>query len=171
MQRVVWGEAFGRPGRDKFVPTSSITPGDHDAPGHDPYLAVDGDWIVSVVGGHTCGAGPGSGAGCEPGCGSEPVMKVAELEALGFVRRDVVLAIHKPVHRVFSWAAGGTTDYDPCPTCLGKAGVHECGCWGDEDITYVCAECDTTGRDSRRAPWPCRTAIAVGIDPNERTLP
>lgn len=84
------------------------------------------------------------------------------------VVRDAVLAIHRPVHRVFSWAKGGTTDYDPCPTCHGKAGVHECGCWSDTDVEYVCAECDTTGRDSRRVPWPCRTAIAVGVpDPKD----
>lgn len=38
-----------------------------------PHLEVDGDWLIEVVNEHTCGAGPGSGAGHEPGCGTIPV--------------------------------------------------------------------------------------------------
>lgn len=72
---------------------------------------------------------------------------------------EKVLKLHKPVHQVFSWQAGGTTAYDPCETCHGKAGVHECGCWADKDLVYTCAECrDDKGRD---IDWPCATVRAI----------
>lgn len=75
---------------------------------------------------------------------------------------DSVLEIHRPVHQVFSWQAGGTTSYDPCETCHGKAGKpgdYECGCWSDRDLVHTCAECrDDKGRD---IDWPCATVQAV----------
>lgn len=45
-----------------------------------PHLEVEGGWLIEVVGRHTCGAGPGSGAGHEPGCGSIPVAPLATAE-------------------------------------------------------------------------------------------
>ena len=42
-----------------------------------PHLEVEGDWLIEVVNYHTCGAGPGSGAGHEPGCGTIPVGRLA----------------------------------------------------------------------------------------------
>lgn len=45
-----------------------------------PRLEVEGDWLIEVVDYHTCGAGPGSGAGHEPGCGSMPVGRLATPE-------------------------------------------------------------------------------------------
>ena len=42
-----------------------------------PRLEVEGEWLIEVVDYHTCGAGPGSGAGHEPGCGTIPVGRLA----------------------------------------------------------------------------------------------
>lgn len=42
-----------------------------------PHLEIEGDWLIEVVNYHTCGAGPGSGAGHEPGCGTIPVGRLA----------------------------------------------------------------------------------------------
>ena len=60
---------------------------------------------------------------------------------------------------------------EPCPECHGKAGVHSCGCWADEDMTYECAECAMPeGGGSRRViPWPCPTAAPVSY--THLTLP
>lgn len=42
--------------------------------------AIEGEWLIEVVGHHTCGAGPGSYGGIhEPGCGTLPVAKVEDL--------------------------------------------------------------------------------------------
>lgn len=77
-----------------------------------------------------------------------------------------VEALHRPVHPVFSWKTGLRFE-EPCPECHGKAGVHSCGCWADEDTTYECAECAMPkGGGSRRViPWPCPTAAL--LDPTE----
>lgn len=45
-----------------------------------PRLEIEGEWLVEVVDYHTCGAGPGSGAGHEPGCGSIPVARLVTPE-------------------------------------------------------------------------------------------
>ncbi|AYQ99399.1 hypothetical protein I5H37_gp050 [Mycobacterium phage Filuzino] len=82
--------------------------------------------------------------------------------------RDLVLAarevlkpireLHRPVHAVFSWS-GGVQLYDPCSECNGKAGVHQCGCWGEQDVQYSCATCrDERGR---LVDWPCSTAPLI----------
>ena len=42
---------------------------------------VDCGWLVELTNEHTCGAGPGSGWGCEPGCGSIPVVEVKGADA------------------------------------------------------------------------------------------
>lgn len=68
-----------------------------------------------------------------------------------------VLDRHAPVTRVFSWR-DGPSNLPRCPDCLGKAGVHECGCWGDADATYSCGECSTE-RDG--IDWPCPTYESI----------
>lgn len=66
--------------------------------------------------------------------------------------------LHRPVSRVFSWSAGLRT-YEVCPTCRDKAGVHECGCWRDEDERHLCACSPLHGG---RVYWrDCPTAQAV----------
>ena len=42
-----------------------------------------------------------------------------------------------------------------CPNCIGKAGVHPCGCWADEDRQPVCGHCND------RVDWPCPTIRAL----------
>lgn len=76
--------------------------------------------------------------------------------------RAGIEALHRPVHLVFSWKTGLRFE-EPCPECHGKAGVHSCGCWADEDMTYECAECaKPKGGGSRRViPWPCPTAALL----------
>lgn len=65
--------------------------------------------------------------------------------------------LHKPVSATFGWNTGMQL-WDPCPTCQGKAGVHECGCWGDYDTEFFCAECsDFEIGKGKRVPYPCAT--------------
>lgn len=65
--------------------------------------------------------------------------------------------LHKPIDPVFSWTEGLQLR-EPCPDCKGKAGMHECGCWADRDIQYVCAECsDFEHGKGRRVTYPCPT--------------
>ena len=77
--------------------------------------------------------------------------------------RDGIESLHRPVHPVFSWKTGLRYE-EPCPDCHGKAGVHPCGCWADEDTQYECLECiePKDGYPSRRVvPWPCPTAALL----------
>ena len=67
--------------------------------------------------------------------------------------------LHRPVHAVFSWADGPRYE-EPCETCHGAPGVHECGCWADTQLEYVCAECHRLGSSSKGVydyTWPCPT--------------
>ena len=67
--------------------------------------------------------------------------------------------LHRPVHAVFSWADGPRYE-EPCETCHGALGVHECGCWADTQLEYVCAECHRLGSGSKGVydyTWPCPT--------------
>ena len=67
--------------------------------------------------------------------------------------------LHRPVHAVFSWADGPRYE-EPCETCHGAPGVHECGCWADTQLEYVCAECHRLGSGSKGVydyTWPCPT--------------
>ena len=86
---------------------------------------------------------------------------LAEVDRLRAIMASVE-ALHRPVHFVFSWKTGLRFE-EPCPECHGKAGVHSCGCWADEDMTYECAECAMPeGGGSRRViPWPCPTAALL----------
>lgn len=67
-----------------------------------PHLEVEGDWLIEVVNEHTCGAGPGSGYGCEPGCGTVPVGRLLtpEVEAKIAARalRDAVADLDRRVN-------------------------------------------------------------------------
>lgn len=99
--------------------------------------------------------------GRRPG-GDEP-----DAEFIAHARTDVpalvkaleaVLEEHRPVHRIFSWSSG-IRDEEPCPDCHGKAGVHDCGCWADEDITYSCATCRTDRGGG--VDYPCPTVQAI----------
>lgn len=78
--------------------------------------------------------------------------------------------LHRPGHPVFNWARGLRYD-EPCKTCQGKAGVHECGCWADEDVEFFCVECDrpTEGGARRGVRWPCPTVAALTPDGQENT--
>lgn len=62
-----------------------------------PHLEVDGDWLIEAVNEHTCGAGPGSGAGHEPGCGTIPVGRLltpeVEAEVAARALRDAADAL------------------------------------------------------------------------------
>lgn len=79
-----------------------------------------------------------------------------------------VRVLHRPVHPVFNWNSGLRFE-EPCPDCSGKAGVHPCGCWSDDDIKFECLECaQPKGGGSRRVmPWPCPTARALDADPEQ----
>lgn len=71
---------------------------------------------------------------------------------------EAVLELHRPVHRIFSWSSG-IRDEEPCPDCHGKAGVHDCGCWADEDMTYSCATCRS--EKGGGVDYPCPTVTAI----------
>lgn len=91
----------------------------------------------------------------------------AEVERL----RVGIEALHRPVLPVFSWRDGLRFD-EPCPECNGKAGVHPCGCWSDEDTEFVCFECSrpSSGHLRRDIPWPCETAALLNT-PTEGETP
>lgn len=84
----------------------------------------------------------------------------AAVEALARVRE-----LHRPVHPVFNWQTGLRYE-DPCETCWGKAGVHECGCWSDEDTEYECRGCAAPRAGRRHTPvlWPCDTYKATEVE-------
>lgn len=87
-------------------------------------------------------------------------MLPAAVEALVRVRE-----LHRPVHPVFNWQTGLRYE-DPCETCWGKAGVHECGCWSDEDTEYECRGCAAPRAGRRHTPvlWPCNTYKATEVE-------
>lgn len=93
------------------------------------------------------------------------ITRVEDLEATIQRVRD----LHKRTHAVFSWQGGIRYD-DPCPTCDGKPGApgeHECGCWADQQIEYVCAECHRLGALSSGIydyTWPCPTIQTIEGD-------
>ena len=71
--------------------------------------------------------------------------------------------LHRPVHAVFNWADGPRYE-EPCETCHGAPGVHECGCWADTQLEYVCAECHRLGGGSIGVydyTYPCPTIQAL----------
>lgn len=77
--------------------------------------------------------------------------------------------LHKPVHLTFSWNSGIHAD-DPCETCGGKAGTHECGCWGDYDSPIYCNSCSAPGHYRQSVDYPCPTvrlldAIEAEVQP------
>lgn len=85
-----------------------------------------------------------------------PPLVIAESAAREMAKS--VQELHRPVQVVFSWTQGRIL-LDPCPCCSGKAGIHPCGCWGEQDIEYVCATCrDDKGR---HVDFPCETAKRV----------
>lgn len=97
------------------------------------------------------------------------MLKISEMQAERDRLRAAIqtgLALHRPVHAVFSWR-GGLRYKEPCGHCHGRAGIHECRCWADEDIEIVCRECDQpTGSAIRHGartftPYPCATARAL----------
>jgi hypothetical protein len=50
-----------------------------DAPAQEPTYEIVHGYLVEVVDEHTCGAGPGSGAGHEPDCGLVPIVSVERI--------------------------------------------------------------------------------------------
>lgn len=68
-----------------------------------------------------------------------------------------VRALHRKAHAIFSWSEGGVRYEEPCENCNGAPGVHDCGCWADVQVEYVCAECDRDKGKHRDSGWPCET--------------
>ena len=63
--------------------------------------------------------------------------------------------------RAIHYAADNDVALTPvCSNCEGKAGVHDCGCWADEDRQPVCGHCKE-GSKGIRVDWPCETIRAL----------
>ena len=63
--------------------------------------------------------------------------------------------------RAIHYAADNDLARTPvCSNCEGKAGVHDCGCWADEDRQPVCGHCNE-GWKGASVPWPCATVRAL----------
>ena len=63
--------------------------------------------------------------------------------------------------RAIHYAADNDLARTPvCSNCEGRAGVHDCGCWADEDRQPVCGHCNE-GWNGASAPWPCATVRAL----------
>lgn len=74
--------------------------------------------------------------------------------------RARIEALHSPVHVTFSWDRG--LQMNPiCDQCHGKAGVHPCGCWADDDLIPECGECTERQGKRRVVTWPCPTIRAL----------
>lgn len=73
-------------------------------------------------------------------------------------RIQAVRDLHAPGAFVFSWRDRESHFEPRCEKCLGKAGVHECGCWADEDQEWKCKECGP------KSSWPCPTIRALDGD-------
>lgn len=91
---------------------------------------------------------------------------IAEHEAA--VQR--VRSLHRRSKAIFTWEDNGYRYEAPGPECDGGPGAHECGCWGSQQVEYVCAECHRLGS---RAPgiydytWPCPTMKAIDGEHSE----
>ena len=86
-----------------------------------------------------------------PTAGFVPVAERDELRA----RLDAVLALHYAAYNDLMRVR-------LCAMCHGKAGVHECGCWADEDCQPVCGHC--LGERNASVPYPCPTRRAAEGD-------
>lgn len=72
------------------------------------------------------------------------------------VRIKAVRELHYPAHN--------SQDRTPfCPDCKGSPGVHECGCWRDEQETPVCGHC-RGWKGVGPVEWPCPTIRALDGD-------
>ena len=72
----------------------------------------------------------------------------------------IVAAALKPIRELHDPADNDAARTPRCPECLGKAGVHPCGCWRDVDEDgHICKACSKPGRVSE--PWPCPTIAAL----------
>lgn len=74
-----------------------------------------------------------------------------DLAARVIALEDGIRALHAKGKFIFSWHEGGW--FEPaCTECDGKAGVHPCGCYADDDESdWKCREC---GPEST---YPCPT--------------
>lgn len=108
---------------------------------------------------------------------TEDVQASENAEYIAAVSPDVVLGILDALNaaeaerdrlaaavervRALHYAADNDASHTPvCETCHGKAGVHECGCWADEDRVPVCGHC-REGHKFVAVPWPCPTIRAL----------
>lgn len=66
-------------------------------------------------------------------------------------REQRVRELHAKGTFIFSWR-DGLRFVPACPLCDGKAGIHECGCYADEDESNW--KCQACGRESA---YPCPT--------------
>ena len=121
--------------------------------------------IADALHGDACPVDPDPGESC--GCGDyEREAEIALTAAAPHLRAawaEEVRELHRPVHAVFNWADGPRYE-EPCETCHGAPGVHECGCWADTQLEYVCAECHRLGSGSKGVydyTYPCPTIQAL----------
>ena len=82
----------------------------------------------------------------------------AALDALEQIKtRDARIKAVRDVH----YPAHNDQDRTPfCETCKGAPGVHECGCWQDEQQAPVCGHC-RGWKGVGSVDWPCATIRAL----------
>ena len=80
----------------------------------------------------------------------------AERDALA-AKVERVRALHRPAYNDVARSP-------MCEDCGGKAGVHPCGCWAEDDYEFVCAVCNQ-GTKNQSVPWPCPTVRALDEEP------
>ena len=145
-----------------------LTPDVTTTPNFDPgRISIMSGWLVYDVGYHTCGGyDPESGYAHEPGCGAEPMCKVADIPDLlaAAAERDALAAKVERVRALHRPAYNDVARSPMCEDCGGKAGVHPCGCWAEDDYEFVCAVCNQ-GTKNQSVPWPCPTVRALDEEP------
>lgn len=91
-------------------------------------LELVNGWLVQVVDEHTCGAGPGSGAGHEPDCGLVPIVSVEHLFEL--LAAEAAVSVTDPANIY----AGHDTGCSVNETPLGEFPECDCSVSGDAHI-------------------------------------
>lgn len=107
------------------------------------------------------------GCGCRKYCEQELLVSQLDAEFIAVSRTlapamaaalQEIMTLHRPGYWSYPIRSGRSWD-DECEVCLGKSGVHECGCWADEDRAPQCRECSKeVGADK---PWPCPTLRSI----------
>lgn len=136
-----------------------------DSPDIDHIAAFDPPTVLALIAALEAKTAEVDDLAADPGHKAAKYWKWWQREKARADRAEAALervrALHRKAHAIFSWSEGGVRYEEPCENCNGAPGVHDCGCWADEQVEYVCAECDRGKGKHRDSGWPCPTVQAI----------